>query len=115
MHRVPPLEASPPDTGVILLDSPHLFWWGLTPTDGPQPRRHLAFRILMDRVPIFLGVVAIYFGFRITSWATGGLFFLAMAGSLVLTMPHRQGIALALSDLSRVYFRDPSDPLPRED
>ena len=72
------------------------------------------FWILMDRVPLFLGVVAIYFGFRVTNWLIGVLFFLAMAGPLVLTMPHRQGIALALSYLSRVYFRDPSDTLPRE-
>ena len=70
------------------------------------------FWILMDRVPIFLGIVAIYFGFRVTNWVTGLLFFGAMAGPLIATMPHRQGIAIALNYLSRVHFRDPSDQLP---
>ena len=66
----------------------------------------------MDRVPIFLGIVAIYFGFRVTNWVNGLLFFGAMAGPLIATMPHRQGVAIALNYLSRVYFRDPSDTLP---
>ncbi len=70
------------------------------------------FWILMDRVPLFLGIVAIYFGFQVSDWRTGTAFFLAMAGPLLATMPQRQGIALALSYLSRVYFRDPSDDLP---
>lgn len=68
--------------------------------------------ILMDRVPIFLGIVAIYFGFRVTTWISGLLFFTAMAGPLIATMPHRQGLAIALNYLSRLHFRDPSDPLP---
>ena len=68
--------------------------------------------ILMDRVPIFLGIVSIYFGFRVTGWVSGLLFFGAMAGPLIATMPHRQGLAIALNYLSRVYFRDPSDVLP---
>ena len=70
------------------------------------------FWILMDRVPLFIGIVLIYFGFQITHWSIGLLFFLGMAGPLVATMPHRQGVAIALSYLSRVYFRDPSDELP---
>lgn len=66
----------------------------------------------MDRIPLFLGIVCIYFGFRVTNWVTGMLYFGAMAGPLVATMPHRQGVAVALNYLSRVYFRDPSDELP---
>ena len=66
----------------------------------------------MDRIPILLGIAAIFFGFRITSWLNGIGFFLAIAGPLVATMPQRQGAAIALSYLSRVYFRDPSDDLP---
>lgn len=70
------------------------------------------FWILMDRIPIFLGIVSIYFGFRVSDWVTGTLFFAAMAVPLIATMPRRQGVAIALSYLSRVYLPDPSDPIP---
>ncbi len=70
------------------------------------------FWILMDRIPLVFGIVAIYFGFQVSDWITGAVFFLAMAVPLLATMPHRQGVAIALSYLSRVYFRDPSDDLP---
>ena len=70
------------------------------------------FWIVMDRIPILLGIAAIFFGFRISNWLDGLGFFLAIAGPLVATMPQRQGAAVALSYLSRVYFRDPSDALP---
>ena len=70
------------------------------------------FWIVMDRIPILLGIAAIFFGFRITNWLNGIGFFLAIAGPLVATMPQRQGAAIALSYLSRVYFRDLSDDLP---
>ena len=70
------------------------------------------FWIVMDRIPLLLGIAAIFFGFRITSWLNGIGFFLAIAVPLVATMPQRQGAAIALSYLSRVYLRDPSDELP---
>jgi uncharacterized protein (DUF983 family) len=70
------------------------------------------FWIVMDRIPILAGIAAIFFGFRITTWLNGLAFFLAVAGPLVATMPQRQGAAVALNYLSRVYFRDPSDALP---
>jgi hypothetical protein len=35
-----------------------------------------------------------------------------MVVPLVLTMPHRQGMAIALDYVSRVYLRDPSDHIP---
>ncbi len=70
------------------------------------------FWIVMDRIPILLGIAAIFFGFRISNWLNGLGFFLAIAGPLIATMPQRQGAAVALSYLSRVYFRDPSDALP---
>ena len=68
--------------------------------------------IVMDRIPILAGIAAIYFGFRITGFLSGLLFFLAIAGPLFATMRERQGVALALSYLSRVWFRDPSDTIP---
>ena len=70
------------------------------------------FWIVMDRIPILLGIAAIFLGFRISNWLNGLGFFLAIAGPLIATMPQRQGAAVALSYLSRVYFRDPSDGLP---
>jgi hypothetical protein len=45
----------------------------------------------------------------------GLLFFGGMSVPLVATMPHRQGVTIALNYLSRVYFRDPSDALPAKD
>ena len=57
----------------------------------------------------------IYFGFQVTHWSMGLLFFGGMAVPLVATMPHRQGVAIALNYLSRVYFRDPLDALPAKD
>ena len=76
-----------------------------------------AFWIIMDRIPLFAGIVAIYFGFRITGWLSGLLFFLAIAGPLVLTMPQRQGVALAMSYLGRGLVpgpvrRDPASGRP---
>ena len=69
--------------------------------------------VLMDRIPIAIGLIlVIFFGFSVASWQTGVLFFGGMAVSLVATMPQRQGVAVALNYLSRVYFRDPSDEIP---
>lgn len=69
--------------------------------------------IVMDRIPIALGLILIvFFGVRVVSWWTGVLFFGGMVVPLVATMPRRQGIAVALNYLSRIYFRDPSDELP---
>ena len=38
-----------------------------------------------------------------------------MVVPLVATMPQRQGAAIALNYLSRVYFPDPSDEIPSGD
>ncbi len=70
------------------------------------------FWIIGDRIPIAVGIAVIYFGFRVTGWASGLAFFLALVVPLVWTMPHRQGVAVALNYLSRVYLPDPSDELP---
>ena len=69
--------------------------------------------IVMDRIPIAIGLILIYFfGLHTPTWPQALLFFVAMAAPLVATTPQRQGIAVALNYLSRVYFRDPSDNLP---
>jgi uncharacterized protein (DUF983 family) len=70
------------------------------------------FWILGDRIPIAVAVAAIYFGFRASTWPMILAFSVVILGPLVGTMPHRQGVAVALAYLSRVYLRDPSDELP---
>lgn len=69
------------------------------------------YTILTDRIPIFAGIVAWYFGFRATNWLAASIFFVAMAVPLILTIPHRQGLAIALDYLSRLHFPDPSDEI----
>ena len=72
-----------------------------------------AFLVIMDRIPIAIGLIlVVFFGVRGFDWVTGTLFFSALVIPLIVTMPHRQGVAVALNYLSRVYFRDPSDELP---
>jgi uncharacterized protein (DUF983 family) len=69
--------------------------------------------IVMDRIPIAIGLILIvFFGVHTLSWQAGLLFFGILAIPLVATMPQRQGFAVALNYLSRVYFRDPSDEIP---
>ena len=103
--------------------SDDLQWVGVGRSLGSGPVCHLVylrnpgdtwlFWIVMDRIPIAIGLILIvFFGLRVSGWVTGTLFLSAMVVPLVATMPHRQGVAVALSYLSRVYFRDPSDEIP---
>ena len=67
--------------------------------------------IFTDRVPIFAGIVAVYFGFQSTNWWIAGAFFLALFLPLILTMRERQGLAIALDYVWRIYMPDPSDEI----
>lgn len=67
------------------------------------------FTNIMDRLPILLGVAALFFGFRVTNLWTGLLFLGLMVGPMAATVRHRQGLALALDYLWRVRINDPSD------
>ncbi len=72
--------------------------------------------IVMDRIPIAIGLILIvFFGLRIATWQMAALFLGGMVVPLVATMPQRQGVAVALNYLSRVYFRDSSDDIPPGD
>lgn len=71
------------------------------------------FVILMNRIPVAVGVAVVFFGFRAASLETSILFFVSLAGPLIATVRHRQGIALALDYLSRVYLPDSSDEIHR--
>jgi len=67
--------------------------------------------VITDRIPIFFGIVALYFGMVSISWTGTIVLFFAIATPLLLTIRRRLGVALALDYLSRVYFRDPSDEI----
>lgn len=69
------------------------------------------FMVITDRIPLLFGIAALYFGFVSISWSGTIILFFAIATPLVLTIRERQGLALALDYLSRLYFRDPSDEL----
>ncbi len=70
--------------------------------------------IVMDRIPIAIGLILIvFFDFRVTSVSTGILFLGGLVIPLIATMPRRQSVAVALHYLSRVHFPDPSDHIPR--
>ena len=70
------------------------------------------FWILTDRIPLFIAIVAIYWGFVPRGALASVAGFLAIALPLIVTMPQRQGLGIALDYLSRVHMRDPSDEFP---
>jgi len=45
------------------------------------------------------------------SWGGTAVLFFAVVTPLLLTVRERQGVALSLDYLSRLYFRDPSDEI----
>lgn len=67
------------------------------------------FTNIMDRLPIFIGIVALFFGFRVTNVWSGVLFLGMMVVPMAATVRHRQGLALALDYLWRARINDPSD------
>jgi uncharacterized protein (DUF983 family) len=69
------------------------------------------FMLVLDRIPILFGIAVVYFGFRATNALATLGFAAAMAIPLIATMRNRQGLALALDYLSRVYLPDPSDEI----
>lgn len=62
--------------------------------------------IITDRIPILIGIAALYFGFIGTTPASNIYFFLAIGVPLIATIRARQGLAIALDYLFRVYVRD---------
>ena len=73
-----------------------------------------AFLILTDRVVVVFPIVAaIYFGFFNSGITVFLVFTALLIGFFVLTTPHRYGFCVALDYLTRVYWGDPSDVLPK--
>jgi uncharacterized protein (DUF983 family) len=68
--------------------------------------------IVTDRIPIGIGIIFVFFGFRVTNWRLGVLFFGSLMVPLLLTIPRRYGLAFAITYLSRKRWPDPDDPMP---
>jgi uncharacterized protein (DUF983 family) len=71
----------------------------------------LMFMIITDRIPILFGIAFLYFGIHPIGWLSTALFFGALSVPLLATLRERQGLAIALDYLLRVYLRDPSDEI----
>ena len=71
-----------------------------------------AFTILGDRIPIAVIIVLIYFGSGRSHPLLGSVAIVLLVALLVSTAPNRWGVGIALHYLSRVFWPDPSDPLP---
>ena len=74
-----------------------------------------AFTIVGDRLPVAAIIVMIYFGIGRSHPALGIATFVVLGLVLVWTSPNRWGAGIALHYLSRVYWPDPSDPVPTKD
>jgi len=71
-----------------------------------------AFTVIGDRIPVAACIGLIYFGVM-RSYPAWGFATLVMSGVLLVwTAPNRWGVGIALHYLSRVYWPDPSDPVP---
>ena len=64
------------------------------------------FMVMTDRIPMLFGIAALCFGFVASSWVGTTAFVLAVATPMLATIRERQGLALALDYLSRVYLGD---------
>jgi uncharacterized protein (DUF983 family) len=81
-----------------------------------KPHRHCGdvwwVWIVTDRIPIGIGIVFLYFGFRVRSLWMGVVFFGSLALPLLLTIPRRYGLAIAITYLIRRRWPDPKDSFP---
>ena len=71
-----------------------------------------AFTIIGDRLPIVVIIVSIYFGVMRSHRVLGLTLMIVSVALLVWTSPSRWGAGIALHYLSRVYWPDPTDPVP---
>jgi hypothetical protein len=71
-----------------------------------------AFTVIGDRLPIAAIIVMIYFGFGRDHHLLGLIAIGLLGVLLVWTAPNRWGVGIALHYLSRLFWPDPSDPVP---
>jgi uncharacterized protein (DUF983 family) len=72
----------------------------------------LMFMIVTDRIPLLLGIAALYFGFRATNWVGHAAFLGLLAAPLLATLRQRQGLALALDYMAGLYMGESSSRPP---
>ena len=72
------------------------------------------FVIITDRIPIGIGVVAVFFGFQSTNPGWAAAFFIALAVPMIATMRQRQGLAIACDYIWRIKMPDPGDEIHRQ-
>jgi uncharacterized protein (DUF983 family) len=71
------------------------------------------FVIIGDRLPVALTIVVVYFNLGAVSRVLGIISFVLVLVVLIWTTPSRWGVANALHYLSRVFWPDASDPIPK--
>ena len=70
------------------------------------------FTIIGDRLPIAVTIAVVYFAFGRTHPVLAVLAFLVMGLALFWTAQNRWGMGIALHYLSRLYWPEPTDPVP---
>ncbi|GAC1454550.1 MAG: hypothetical protein PVSMB1_03690 [Gemmatimonadaceae bacterium] len=68
--------------------------------------------IVTDRIPLAMGIIFVYFGFRVTNRKIWLVFFGSLVLPLVVTIPRRYGLAIAITYWIRRRWPQPEDPLP---
>jgi uncharacterized protein (DUF983 family) len=71
-----------------------------------------AFTVIGDRLPVAVLIVIVYVGLFRAHRALGIAAFIAIGLLFIATSPNRWGVGIALHYLSRLYWPDPSDPVP---
>jgi uncharacterized protein (DUF983 family) len=71
------------------------------------------FTIIGDRLPVAVAIAVVYFNLGAFSHTLGALAFVAIVIALIWSTPNRWGAGIALHYLSRVYWPDPTDPIPK--
>ena len=71
-----------------------------------------AFTVIGDRLPIAAIIVLVYFGYGRSHHTLGLITFVGLGALVIVTAPNRWGVGIALHYLSRVFWPDPSDPVP---
>jgi uncharacterized protein (DUF983 family) len=81
----------------------------------PNPGDTWAFTIIGDRVPLAAMIALIYFGVIRSHPALGLTMLILLLALGIWTTPSRWGAGIALHYLSRVYWPDPTDPIPPQE
>jgi uncharacterized protein (DUF983 family) len=71
------------------------------------------FTIIGDRLPVAFVIVVVYFNIGALSRVLGIVSFVVALVALIWTTPNRWGAGIALHYLSRVFWPDASDPIPK--